>query len=462
MSAEAFVAAEQLIQSELHEARQLSRRMQRQLESLHIAKYELAATSLAHTIRKNPRKFHRLMKQKLPQPAGVYDESSGPSAQQNDKFRKFFCELVRRRFQHVAGVGDKYRSSIPPTDPATMEVLCTVVQWQEVYAVLFPAHRRAHRGPCLDGCTLCSLFADHVSEYEYGNTRMQAPEHRPRLWTSKSAGPDGVFAETLRWTCPKQLEDRHDYRVRICQAFASIFNRVVADGKVPECPQFAEATMTALFTGFGDRADPSNYRGIAVPNVLAKLFGLILGTRLSHWAVKNGVISPAQAGFVVLHGCEFHIFTLLEVLRHRVRHGRDTFLVFIDFKKAYDSVPQEVIWDVLQLMNVPAAFIELLKSWAEQSRITLRVGDKRLEPSFSQEIGVPQGGALSPILFNIVLEILLRYVNARAAEFGVEMAAESAMQSGAPVLPATLQLRALAYADDVVLICPAKSQHRLP
>ena len=64
MSAEAFVAAlaEQLIQSELHEARQLSRRMQRQLESLHIAKYELAATSLAHTIRKNPRKFRRLKK----------------------------------------------------------------------------------------------------------------------------------------------------------------------------------------------------------------------------------------------------------------------------------------------------------------------------------------------------------------------------------------------------------------
>ena len=96
--------------------------------------------------------------------------------------------------------------------------------------------------------------------------------------------------------------------------------------------------MTALYKGDGDREEPTNYRGICVPNVLAKLFGLVLGPRLSHWAVANGVISPAQAGFVVLHGCEYHIFTLLETLRHRVRQGEDTVLVFLDFKKAYDSV----------------------------------------------------------------------------------------------------------------------------
>ena len=73
---------------------------------------------------------------------------------------------------------------------------------------------------------------------------------------------------------------------------------------------------TRCYKGDGDR---DQARTTCAPNVLAKLFGLVLGTRLSHLAVVNGVISPAQAGFVVMHGCESHIFTLLETLRHRVR-----------------------------------------------------------------------------------------------------------------------------------------------
>jgi hypothetical protein len=178
-------------------------------------------------------------------------------------------------------------------------------------------------------------------------------------------------------------------------ALATIFNAIIESGKVPECPQFAESVMTALYKGVGDREDPANYRGICVPNVIAKIFGLVLGTRLSHWAVVNGAISPAQAGFVVLHGCEYHIFTLLEVLRHRVRLGCDTTLVFVDFKKAYDTVSQPLAWEVLQMMDIPVGFVELLRSWTEQSRISLRMGGIN-QLNFPQEVGVPQGGGSIP------------------------------------------------------------------
>jgi hypothetical protein len=236
-------------------------------------------------------------------------------------------------------------------------------------------------------------------------------------------------------------------------ALASIFNAIIASGKVPECPQFADSVMTALYKGEGDREAPTNYRGICVPNVLAKLFGLVLGTRLSHWAVVNGVISPAQAGFVVMHGCEYHIFTLLETLRHRVREGQDTVLVFLDFKKAYDSVSQPMAWKVLERMGIPQGFTDMLKSWTTQSRIALRMGGKMLEP-FPQETGVPQGGVLSPVIFNLFIEVLLRHVNAHADALGVKLAAVEAARAGAANLPAPLQILALAYADDVVLVCP--------
>ena len=156
----------------------------------------------------------------------------------------------------------------------------------------------------------------------------------------------------------------------------------------------------------------------------------------------------------MLHGCEYHIFTLLETLRHRARQGQDTVLVFLDFKKAYDSVSQPLAWAVLERMGIPSDFIALLKSWTAQSRIALRMGGTTLEP-FPQETGVPQGGVLSPVIFNLFIEMLLRHVNAHAAELGVELSAVEAARAGVANLPPALQLLALAYADDVVLVCPS-------
>jgi hypothetical protein len=54
-------------------------------------------------------------------------------------------------------------------------------------------------------------------------------------------------------------------------------------------------------------------------------------------------------------------------------------------------------------------------------------------------MGVPQGGVLSPILFNIVLGILLRFVNTQAAALGVNMAAEDARHKGATRVPPAIQ-----------------------
>ena len=454
MDATERAEAERCVDDMMKSAKEMERQAQRQINSSSKEAHKREAGRLSHLLRRHPRKFFRVMGHKLPQPFETYDESAGPSAEQSSEFRGFFAELLRGLLVQPAGVGQKYRGSVPPTNPATMPMLLERFCWQEVYAVLYPAHPAAHRDSCLPDCKLCPLFSDDVDGFKCGNTHMQQPEHKPRLWTSKAAGPDGVFAETLRWACPKAHSERHDYRRSVATALASIFNRVLEDGKVPECAQFAESTMTALYKGDGDRSVPTNYRGICVPNVLAKLFGLVLGTRLSHWAVVNGVVSPAQTGFVVLHGCEFHVLTLLEALRHRVRHSRDTVLVFIDFKKAYDSVSQDVIWEILDLMGIPSGFSDLLKSWTAQSRITLCVGGVLQQPSFRQETGVPQGGVLSPILFNIVMEILLRYVNARAADLGVKLSAENAERRGVSPLPPALQLLALAYADDVVLICP--------
>ena len=435
---------EQIITDSLARAKTIRAEAVAAVRKFQVTSQNAEAQRLAHLIRHNPNKFFReLNEKKLPQPFETYDESTGPTPELGRTFRDFFARLLQRVAGHPENVGDEFRNSIPTTDPRTAAMLLAQISWQEVYAVLYPVHKEAvRRDPCLPDCKLCRMFSEHVATVEPGDTNSGQPEHRPRLWTSKAAGTDGVFAETLRWACPEGLGERHSYRREVCTALATIFTKIIDNGSVPMCPQFANATMTALYKGVGERDQPTNYRGICVPNVFAKLFGLVLGTRLSHWAVHNGVISPAQAGFVAMHGCEYHIFTLLETLRYRVRQNRDTVLVFLDFKKAYDSVPQALLWDVMRRMGMPEDFVTLLRTWSCQSNIELKMGGVPQEP-FPQETGVPQGGVLSPICFNLFIEVLLRYINAHAARLGVTLSAG----------PQALQLLALAYADDVVLIC---------
>ena len=81
------------------------------------------------------------------------------------------------------------------------------------------------------------------------------------------------------------------------------------------------------------------------------------------------------------------------------------------------------------------------------------MGGETLAP-FPQELGVPQGGVLSLVIFNLFIEVLLRHVNARAADLGIELSAEDPKKAGKANLPEALRILALAYADDVVLVCP--------
>ena len=82
----------------------------------------------------------------------------------------------------------------------------------------------------------------------------------------------------------------------------------------------------------------------------------------------------------------------------------------------------------MQKMGVPSEFNGLLKSCADQFRIIICIGGAAQEPPLRQEKGVPQGDDLSPIIFNpgLVMETLLRDVNAHAAELGVTISAEAA------------------------------------
>ena len=75
--------------------------------------------------------------------------------------------------------------------------------------------------------------------------------------------------------------------------------------------------------------------------------------------------------------------------------------LFIDFKKAYDSVRMEALYNILMEFGIPKKLISLIKMCLTETYSRVRVG-KNLSEKFPIRNGLKQGDALSPLLFNLL------------------------------------------------------------
>jgi hypothetical protein len=85
--------------------------------------------------------------------------------------------------------------------------------------------------------------------------------------------------------------------------------------------------------------------------------------------------------------------------------------LFIDFKKAYDSVRRDFLYRILIEFGIPMKLVRLIKMCLSETYSRVWVG-KHLSETFCIKNGLKQGDALSPLLFNFVLGYAIRRVQA--------------------------------------------------
>jgi hypothetical protein len=89
--------------------------------------------------------------------------------------------------------------------------------------------------------------------------------------------------------------------------------------------------------------------------------------------------------------------------------------IFIDFKRAYDSVRREVLYNILIEFGVPMKLVQLIKICLNETYRQVHIG-KYISDSFPLQNGLKQGDALSPLLFNLALEYVIRKVGENQVE----------------------------------------------
>ena len=102
-------------------------------------------------------------------------------------------------------------------------------------------------------------------------------------------------------------------------SLVALFNRLFNLGSAPAA--WGKALVVLLYKD-GDRADPGNYRGISLLDIVGKVFSKVMASRLD----AALTMSPEQAGFTAGMGCMHNLHVLLQVLQKRKYEGKDTFL----------------------------------------------------------------------------------------------------------------------------------------
>ena len=152
----------------------------------------------------------------------------------------------------------------------------------------------------------------------------------------------------------------------------------------------------------GETTDTDNYRGLAIGTAMAKLYSLILLGRLTEFVTKKELISANQIGFMTC--TSDHIFLLQTIIEKVVKKNkRKLYAVFIDFKKAYDTVDRGKLFKRLQDIGINGSFLKNVKAMYETISYKIKLKDGYLDP-ITSNLGLKQGCPLSPMLFNLYID----------------------------------------------------------
>ena len=248
-----------------------------------------------------------------------------------------------------------------------------------------------------------------------------------RSLSNSAPGKDRVEYRHLRAVDPK------------CEVLALIFNHCLDTNDVPAS---WKQSMTVLIHKKGDAGEISNFRPIALMSCIYKLFMSVMASRIVTYSIDNNLLSDCQKSARPSEGCYEHTFLLQSLVLDAKRLQKNVFLAWLDLRNAFGSVPHDVIEITLSHLGIPPSVVQLIKNVYTDARTVVRTpaGETAAVPILS---GVKQGCPLSPIIFNLSVEIILRSILLKASDVG-------------PAKHHDHPISVLAYADDLVLIARDK------
>ena len=215
----------------------------------------------------------------------------------------------------------------------------------------------------------------------------------------------------------------------IPEVIANLINSSLNSGIIHN--RLKAAIIIAIYKK-GDKADPNNYRPIALINALSKILEKVVGYQLRKYLESNKILNNNQFGFRSLHSCTHAMINTLDHIEKNKNKNQITSAIFIDLTKAFDTVDTNTLLIKLKKIGIRNNELAWFKNYLTDRSHTCKIGDT-FSSFLLSKIGVPQGSILGPLLFII-------YIND---------------------LPATIKCFSNLFADDTMLAITDKNKTNL-